>query len=107
MTENWHIGQNLQGLLSEKFKDKGPPGLGTDFFPSILWSLGGELNPGPGVSKPVPPRYSLGWIKKIDLERFIAIEDAQFGYVAFSPSDDDANSPSKTVDYVDGIIEVR
>lgn len=107
MAATWSLSPDLRTFLKGTFQEHRPNGLGTDVFPSILWSLGGELHKSEAEIEKIAPHYSLGWIKRSDIGRFIAIDDQNFGVVAFRPKSEDVSAPLKVVDFVNGKIEAR
>jgi hypothetical protein len=106
MSNSWKLSPSIAQLLRERFKEHGPEGLGTTYFPSILWSPGGEIRKGNELVEQLPPYYTLGWLKQADLSRFVSIPNEDFGQVAFNPRSEDAQASNKLIDYVDQKIQI-
>ena len=85
---------------------EGPEKLGTEYYPSIMWSLGGEIRKAEQVIEVLPPMYSLGWIRSTKIDRFIRIESEKFGFIAFQPSKSDENAVKKIIDIKGNMIYV-
>lgn len=79
------------------------------YCPMIMWSLGGEMVLADGARNAVPPRYELGIAKIADVSarKFITVEDARLGLIAFSPRDIDLMSDRRLIDYNGIEIVVR
>lgn len=107
MPDGWSLSPELRDYIGQAFREHGPDGSGTEFFPAILWSLGGTMRSGETDAREIPPHYSLAWIKQSDLSRFINIQDEHLRIVAFQPKREDANVLVKVVDFIDGRIDVR
>lgn len=106
MEKKWNISPKLQTLIYDKLKQHAPDGVSSQFYPSIIWCLGGIIHNGDDESEVIRPHYALGWIKNLDLYRFIALEHKIFKYVAFEPSQEDLISPNSTLDFIDNNIVV-
>ncbi len=106
MSNRWTLSPDLQALISKRLSESGPAGMGTDFYPSILWSLGGEIRRGNSTEK-VDPHYAMGWIKRSDLGRFASVKHEEFGFVAFQPSPGDGTIGDGIIDLGDNGIYVR
>jgi hypothetical protein len=102
------IGPNLRNLLISAAGDnKTFGGDSANVFPSIIWSLGGEIkNKNGEILKKIGPKYSLGWIKSSDISRFISIPDEEFIFIAFRPSGEDAERERGILEYADGEISM-
>ncbi len=46
MAKDWQSSPDLQAFPHEIFEEHAPSGLGTDLYPSIMCSLGGEMRRG-------------------------------------------------------------
>jgi hypothetical protein len=93
-------------LVSERLKEINIENFGSLYYPAIMWSLGGSPSPSESVGKPIPPHYSIVYIKKGDISRMIALESGEFGFIGFSPSQEDKNSDRNLIDYIDEDIIV-
>jgi hypothetical protein len=102
MSSEWQITSRLSQFLEVIVAEaKAPVGLESAYYPSIIWSFGGEMRKGDQIVERIPPKYSLGWIKKADLSRFIAIPDPKYGFIAFGPKETDVAAPKKLIDIED------
>ena len=107
MAGEWILTDDLKLWLGQRIGEQNIEGMGTHFIPSIIWSLGGEISLANGDVEKMPPRYSLGWIRKEDLESFIAIKEDRFGFIAFRPSHTDQSASLRILDLIDGTIVAR
>ena len=78
-----------------------------EFYPCIMWSLGGEIRKGDQLIERVEPEYGFGWVRRDNLGKPILIESATFGFIAFQPSKADASAPGRLIDIKERTIFVR
>jgi hypothetical protein len=114
MPEQWRISEQLNAFLEEIFSEARPesfsgrfPASGTEFFPCIMWSLGGEVRKGDQIIERLEPEYGLGWVRRDNLGKLILIESDAFGFIAFQPSKADASAPGRLIDIKERTIFVR
>ena len=106
MEASWRATPALSEFLGELFARDLPPGVGQEIVPLVIWSLGGTMQGrNEDVVRTIPARYSVGWIKREDIERFPdTFQHPKYGIVAFRPSDVDKGVRSKLLDYKGGEI---
>ena len=79
------------------------------YYPLITWRSGGTATRLGSTPVSLPDRYDLALIKQVDVgaSNFIPISSPRFGVVAFVPSDQDAASSRRLIDYDGKNIVVR
>jgi len=107
MPEQWRVSEHLSAFIKEIFSEVGPENLDTEFYPCIMWSLGGEIRKGDQLIEQVEPEYGLGWVRHDNLGKLILIQSDAFGFIAFQPSKADASAPGRLIDIKERTIFVR
>ena len=108
MSAEWMLSPRLVTFLTRLIAESVFAGQSSQYYPSIMWSLGGTMQGPDKVVRPIPPQYDVGVVRRSNLRNFkIILPDKTFGYVVFAPKPEDAASQRRLIDWDGETIVVR
>lgn len=98
MEITYSITPNVMKLIETRIEALGISDFRSHYFPSIMWALGGHHIDG-NQKEELPPHYALGYIKRENLPKMVALKNPTYEFIAFRPSPDDALSEKTVIDH--------